>query len=307
MTRITDFNSLSEKLKRLERQVRVAVACPADSHTEAVVARAIGEGLCTFVLVATAGKTDVAERLKRQGGDSIALLTADDAKAACQMAVREVREGRADVLMKGTVNTDVLLRAVLDKEQGLLEKGRVLTHVAIAQVERLARLLLFTDAAVIPYPTQEQLRAMIGYACETYYSVVGSGTPLVALTHCTEQTSEKFPVTLSYAALKEACQKGELGNVVVDGPMDVKTALDRESGALKGIASPVVGNADVIVFPDIEAGNTFYKTLTFLCPEMTVAGMLCGTTAPVVVTSRADTAASKYCSLVAACAKAANR
>lgn len=306
METITNFYSMAERLKQRSKRVRVAVACPADEHTEQVVARAMAEGIACFTLVAAEGQTATAERLKAQAegaaAESLQLIVATDQKQACQRAVAEVRLGQADVLMKGTVNTDVLLRAVLDKEQGLLRKGSVLTHMAIAQLQGLGRLLLFTDAAVIPQPTLEQLRAMLGYAASVYRRVVGSKAPRIALTHCTEQTSEKFPVTLSYAALKQECAQGLLGDIVVGGPMDLKTALDSESGALKGISSPVVGQADVIVFPDIEAGNTFYKTLTLLRPDTVVAGMLCGTTAPVVVTSRADTAESKYSSLVAACA-----
>lgn len=309
--RIDSFTALPERLRAAGRRVRVAVACPADTHTEEVILRAVAEGIASFTLVMVEGKVlPSLAKLARasdssENSEQSAILVADE-QQACREAVSEVREGRADVLMKGTVNTDILLRAVLDKQRGLLRSGHVLTHVAITQVPRLGRLLTFTDAAVIPSPTLEQLRAMLGYAADVCRAVVGEAAPRVALTHCTEQTSPKFPVTLSYAQLRQEAAEGAWGSLTVDGPMDVKTALDGESAAIKGIASPVVGRADIIVFPDIEAGNTFYKTLTLLCPTTVVAGMLCGTTAPVVVTSRADTAESKYYSLVAACAKAIN-
>ena len=133
-----------------------------------------------------------------------------------------------------------------------------------------------------------------------------TGMPSIALTHCTEKTSEKFPITISYQEVKKYAAEGRYGNVCIDGPMDVKTACDAESGAIKGIASPVVGNADILIFPDIEAGNTFYKTLTYFA-HATVTGMLAGTTAPVVVTSRADSADSKFYSLAVACLKAATK
>lgn len=128
----------------------------------------------------------------------------------------------------------------------------------------------------------------------------------MALIHCTEKVSEKFPLTLSYEELKANAAKGAYGEVEMSGPMDVKTACDAESGAIKGIVSPVVGKANCLIFPDIEAGNTFYKTLT-LFGGATVAGMLVGTSAPVVVTSRADTADSKFYSLATACLKAINK
>ena len=208
--------------------------------------------------------------------------------------------------MKGSLNTDNLLRAVLNKEEGILIKGSVLTHIAVADVPSLNHLLFFSDAAVIPYPTTEQYDAITRYITDTYRSITGGDRPRVALIHCTEKVSEKFPLTLSYEELKANAATGAYGEVEIGGPMDVKTACDAESGAIKGITSPVVGNANCLIFPDIEAGNTFYKTIT-LFGGATVAGMLVGTTAPVVVTSRADTADSKFYSLATACLKAINK
>lgn len=303
MEPISDFKSLPQRLRSMGKCVTVAVACPADSHTEEVIERAVSEGFAQFILIAAATAVTVAERLHAAHPAETQLIIATDVDDASRKAVAEVRQGHAQVLMKGTVNTDNLLRAVLNKECGLLEKGRVLTHIAVAQIPGLQRLLFFTDAAVIPYPTTEQFRAQIGYAADTFRRVTGKPTPHVALTHCTEKVSEKFPLTLSYEELKKDATKGIFGSIEVDGPMDVKTACDAESGAIKGIASPVVGNADILIFPDIEAGNTFYKAIT-LFAKATVAGMLAGTTAPVVVTSRADTVESKFYSLVTACMKA---
>ena len=192
---------------------------------------------------------------------------------------------------------------MLNKEHGILVKGSVLTHIAVAEIPGMNRLLFFSDAAVIPFPTTEQLDAVTTYITQTWRSITGGDKPRVALTHCTEKTSEKFPITLSYQEVKKYAAEGKYGDICIDGPMDVKTACDAESGAIKGIASPVVGNADILLFPDIEAGNTFYKTITFFA-HATVTGMLAGTTAPVVVTSRADSAESKFYSLAVACMKA---
>ena len=294
MEPIVDFSILPARLRSAERVVTVAVACPADSHTEEVIERSIAEQFARFTLVANTAKADIARR-----------LAADDDDAA-RHAVKEVREGRADVLMKGSLNTDNLLRAVLNKEEGILIKGSVLTHIAVADVPSLNHLLFFSDAAVIPYPTTEQYDAITRYITDTYRSITGGDRPRVALIHCTEKVSEKFPLTLSYEELKANVAAGAYGDVEIGGPMDVKTACDAESGAIKGIASPVVGNANCLIFPDIEAGNTFYKTIT-LFGGATVAGMLVGTTAPVVVTSRADTADSKFYSLATACLKAINK
>lgn len=298
-----DFKALPQRLRSMAKCVTVAVACPADAHTEEVIERSISEEFAKFILVAVEQNAAVAERLHAKYPDRTAIILATDVDDASRKAVAEVRHGRAQVLMKGTVNTDNLLRAVLNKECGLLEKGHVLTHIAVAEIPGLQRLLFFTDAAVIPYPTTEQFHAQLGYIADTYRSVTGNDCPRVALTHCTEKVSEKFPLTLSYEELKKEAREGAFGSIEVDGPMDVKTACDAESGAIKGIASPVVGNADILIFPDIEAGNTFYKAIT-LFAKATVAGMLAGTTAPVVVTSRADTVESKFYSLATACMKA---
>lgn len=298
-----DFKALPQRLRSMAKCVTVAVACPADAHTEEVIERSISEEFAKFILVAVEQNATVAERLHAKYPDRTAIILATDVDDASRKAVAEVRQGRAQVLMKGTVNTDNLLRAVLNKECGLLEKGHVLTHIAVAEIPGLQRLLFFTDAAVIPYPTTEQFHAQLGYIADTYRSVTGNDCPRVALTHCTEKVSEKFPLTLSYEELKKEAREGAFGSIEVDGPMDVKTACDAESGAIKGIASPVVGNADILIFPDIEAGNTFYKAIT-LFAKATVAGMLAGTTAPVVVTSRADTVESKFYSLATACMKA---
>ena len=298
-----DFKALPQRLRSMAKCVTVAVACPADAHTEEVIERSISEEFAKFILVAVEQNAAVAERLHAKYPDRTAIILATDVDDASRKAVAEVRQGRAHVLMKGTVNTDNLLRAVLNKECGLLEKGHVLTHIAVAEIPGLQRLLFFTDAAVIPYPTTEQFHAQLGYIADTYRSVTGNDCPRVALTHCTEKVSEKFPLTLSYEELKKEAREGAFGSIEVDGPMDVKTACDAESGAIKGIASPVVGNADILIFPDIEAGNTFYKAIT-LFAKATVAGMLAGTTAPVVVTSRADTVESKFYSLATACMKA---
>ncbi len=304
MKPIVDFKALPVKLRSIGHRVTVAVASPADSHTEEVIERSIREEFAQFILVAVDGKRTIAERLAADYPEYITIIDATDDDDAARRAVEEVRLEHAQVLMKGSLNTDNLLRAVLNKEHGILVKGSVLTHIAVAEIPGMNRLLFFSDAAVIPFPTTEQMDAVVKYITDTWRNITGGERPRVALTHCTEKTSEKFPITLTYQAIKQMAAEGKYGDVDIDGPMDVKTACDAESGAIKGIASPVVGNADIILFPDIQAGNTFYKTITYFA-KATVTGMLAGTTVPVVVTSRADSADSKFYSLAVACMKAA--
>lgn len=305
MNLTTDFFTLAEKLRNSGKRRRVAVAKPADGHTVEVITRSLKEGLADFLLVADGQCRDMAENIRNDYPENVTVHNADDDNGVAQKAVALVTEGMADVLMKGTLNTDVLLRAVLDKERGILEKGRVLSHVTVARTPAYGKFLIFSDAAVIPRPTTEQFDAMVRYTMEVHRKIC-TGTPRIALIHCTEKTSEKFPHTISYAEIRQRAENGDYGNVFIGGPIDIKTACDAESGKIKGISSPVVGAADILIFPNIESGNAFYKTIT-LFAGATTAGMLCGTSVPVVVSSRADSSLSKYCSLILACATAGGK
>ncbi len=293
------FSTLISALRSLKSRKRVALVCPNDSHTEYVIRRSLKEGIADFLLVTGGVKAAFVDELAEKYPEHVDIFSTDSTDEAAVMAVHLVREGKADVLMKGTLNTDNLLRAVLNKEHGLLEKGNVMTHVTVAQIPSYKKLLVFSDAAVIPKPTTEQFDAILRYQVEVCKKL-NIECPHIALIHCTEKVNEKFPHTLSYEILKQNAKEGKYGNVEVDGPMDVKTACDAESGDLKGISSPVVGNADALIFPNIESGNVFYKTITLFANAET-AGMLYGTTAPIVVASRADSGESKFNSLALAC------
>ncbi len=296
---IRSFEDLVNSLHHSGNKKRVAVVCPADGHTEYVVKRSLQEGIAYFLFVNAGKCKSEFEELCNAYPDSIKIYETATPDEAAQKAVELVRNGDADVLMKGTINTDNLLRAVLNKEHGLLESGRVLSHISVAQIPSYNKFLIFTDAAVIPSPSLEQFDSMLHYAIEICRSM-GVECPKVALLHCTEKVNGKFPHTLSYMELIKRAEKGAYGDVCLSGPMDVKTACDVESGKVKGISSPVVGDADILIFPNIESGNVFYKTIT-LFGKADIAGMLSGTTAPVVVASRADSNESKYYSLALAC------
>lgn len=302
MIAIRNFNDITDALRRSHGRKRVAVACPADSHTEYVVERALREGIADFTLVCADACTPEFERLAGQYPDRVDVTVVPTPDDAARRAVGLVRDGGADVLMKGTLNTDNLLHAVLDKQHGILEPGRVLSHVTVTYIPAYGKMLVFADAAVIPRPTLEQFEAILGYAVGVSRRL-GVARPAVALINFTEKVNEKFPHSIYYEELKRRAAEGRYGDVCVGGPVDVKTALDTESGRIKGISSPVVGNADVLIFPNIESGNVFYKTITLFASAET-AGMLCGTTAPVVVASRADSCESKYYSLAMAISNA---
>ncbi|MGN0223462.1 MAG: phosphate acyltransferase [Muribaculaceae bacterium] len=295
---IKDFTGLKAfvKASAIINKVRVVAVCPHDDHTREAIEAAINEGLAEFTLVGSPDKMGTLPSLAAH------LIEEADTDRAAYLAVEEVRQGRADVMMKGLINTDNLLRAVLNKEHGLLPAGKVLTHITAAEVPGRHKLLFFSDAAVIPFPKPEQRTAQVGYLAQVCRAF-GIEQPRIALIHCTEKISPKFPVTLDYQMLKQQCAEGLFGCAIVDGPMDAKTAVDIHSAQVKGIDSPIGGDADALLMPDIESGNVFYKALTCFA-HASIAGMLMGANCPVVLPSRGDSTESKLCSLAMACATA---
>ena len=196
MEPIQDFASLISRLRSLKERKRVVVVCPNDPHTEYVITRSLHEGFADFLLVADTPHLLNSEYIRMQYPDHVKVYEATSPDKAAQEAVSLIREGHADVLMKGIINTDNLLRAVLNKEHGILPKGNVLSHITVAQIPTYKKLLFFSDAAVIPRPTLEQFEAMLLYDLEVCRRM-GIEAPRVALIHCTEKVNEKFPHTRS--------------------------------------------------------------------------------------------------------------
>lgn len=298
MESIKNFDQLTNHLKTLNRRKRVVVVCANDAHTEYAVLRALEEGFADFIMVGDSAVLEKYPALK-EFSEHIQIVHIADPDEAAHEAVRMVRDGKADILMKGIINTDNLLRAILDKENGLLPKGKVLTHLAVMEIPTYDKLLFFSDAAVIPRPTLQQRIEMIEYAIKVCHQF-GVEQPRISLIHCTEKVSPKFPHSLDYVNIVELAEAGEFGDVIIDGPLDVKTSCEQESGNIKGIVSRIDGQADVLIFPNIESGNTFYKSIS-LFAKAEMAGVLQGPICPVVLPSRSDSGLSKYYSLAMAC------
>ena len=298
MEPIRNFTQLTDHLKSLKKRKRIAVVCANDPHTEYAVTRALEEGIADFLMIGDSTLLEQYPALK-QYADHIETLHIVDPDEAAREAVRIVREGGADILMKGIINTDNLLHAILDKEKGLLPRGKVLTHLAVMQIPTYDKVLFFSDAAVIPRPTLQQRIEMIWYAIRTCHSF-GIRQPRISLIHCTEKVSAKFPHSLDYVNIVELAEAGEFGDVIIDGPLDVKTSCEKSSGNIKGIVSPINGEADVLIFPNIESGNAFYKAVS-LFSHADMAGLLQGPIRPVVLPSRSDSGLSKYYSIAMAC------
>lgn len=277
MKTIQSFDELVGFLGESKTRRRVAVVCPKDENTRLAVQKAVDLGFAEALWVDD-----------------------DDVDMAAAKAVALVREGRADVIMKGLLNTDNLLKAILNKEVGILPKGRVLTHLTCAKLPQYDKLLFLTDVAVIPYPTKEQREQQLQYLL-TLCRKMGVEEPRVALISCSEKVNPKhFPCTVEYRELVEKSKTGVFGPCIVDGPLDLKTSLSAAALHKKGLHSPLEGRSDGLIFSDIQAGNVFYKTITLFCEAQTAA-ILQGPQVPVVLTSRADSFESKFYSLALAC------
>ncbi len=294
MEQLKSFKQLIQYLHRQSKRKRMVVVNPVDNHTQEALRMALEQGVVQCIMVGD--EEQLSQTICANNyPENVEIIHFQDVEEAARHAVLMCRNGEADILMKGLINTDDLLRAVLDKQQGILPAGNVMTHISAVEIPGYDKLLFFSDAAVIPRPTVHQRIEIITYAINVCHQF-GIEQPRIALTHFTEKVSAKFPISLDYVNIVELAEAGEFGDVLIDGPMDVKSACEVKSAALKGVASCIEGRADVLIFPNIESGNTFYKTVS-LFTKAQMAGMLQGTMCPVVLPSRADSSESKFNSI----------
>jgi phosphate butyryltransferase len=298
METIKSFEDMVIHLAQRNDRKRVAVVWAADRNSQVSVARALEIGFIEAIFVGCQAEVEANESIMRYASH-VSFIPADDRDEAARISVKLVRDGGADILMKGLINTDNLLHVVLNKETGILPRGHVLTHITAARLPEYEKLLFYSDSAVIPYPTQDQriqqIRYML-YVCRA----LGIEEPKISLIHCTEKVNEKyFPFTVGYREIVGMAERGEFGRCIIDGPLDLKTSVSPESMRIKGIKSPIGGDADALIFPDIEAANVFYKSITLFLGVET-AGVLQGTMAPVVLPSRSDSKLCKFYSLALA-------
>lgn len=299
MESISSFAELTAHLKSVNCRKRMAVANAVDSHTLDAVLRAVDMGIVEAFLVGDVASIESPELFEHDPSPYIHIIDVPEVHEAAKEAVRMVKSGEADILMKGLVNTDVLLRAILDKEKGILKPGTVMTYNSVMEVPKYHKLIIFSDPVVIPSPNLVQRTAMIKYAINTAHKF-GIKKPKVALIHATEVANPKIHYMQDYLDIMQMWRNGEFGDVIMDGPLDIFLALDVEKGSIKNVPTPVLGDADILIFPNFECANTFYKGLSlFAGAEM--CGLLQGTDKPVVLTSRSESVDSKFYSIAMAC------
>lgn len=281
---------------------RLAVAAADDEHVLQAVKDAVDAGMIKAVLVGDEGKIrELGEKVGLDisgSGDKVTVIHADTPAAAAMEAVKQVSSGNADVLMKGNVATGVLLKQVLNKEYGL-RTGSILSHVAMFEPPLYEKLLCVTDAAMNVAPDLKIKVDMVNNAVAVVRSL-GVEIPKVAVVAAVETVNPDMPATLDAAALSQMASRGQIKNCDIDGPLALDNAVSEEAAKQKKINSTVAGHADIILTPDIEAGNVLYKALSFLAGSKS-ASIITGSRVPIVLTSRADSEAAKLASIALAC------
>lgn len=230
--------------------------------------------------------------------DEYKIIDEKDITAASLKAVKLVHDGEADMYMKGLLDTKTFLKSVLDKEVGL-RTGKPLSHVCVFEIPGIDRLLFLSDVAFMPYPTLEDKKAIIEYTVEIAQAC-GVDCPKVAPLAAVEVVNPKMPVTVEAAELTRMNEEGEITGCIVDGPLSLDIALYKEAAEEKGaLGRKVAGDADILVFPDIHAGNLVYKAIVHMV-DVKNGNILTGTKAPVILTSRSDSCEAKVNSIALA-------
>ncbi len=293
----TNFESILSKVRDYPMKT-VSVACAQDQAVLEAVKAAKEQGIANAILVGDADKIKaIAAELNMDLADYKIVDVKDDAEAALK-AVEFVHNGEADMYMKGLLPTGMFLKSVLNKEVGL-RTGKPLSHVCVFEIPGIDRLTFFTDVAFIPYPTLEDKKCMIDYTVEVA-NACGVEMPKVACLAAVETVNEKMPVCVESAELSKLNDEGEIKNCIVDGPLSLDIALYKEAAEEKGALNrKVAGDADILVFPDIHAGNLVYKAIVHMATVKN-GNILTGTKAPVILTSRSDSMEVKLNSMALA-------
>ncbi|MBR6237556.1 MAG: phosphate butyryltransferase [Lachnospiraceae bacterium] len=277
---------------------KLSVAVAQDEAVLEAVKVAKERGIADSILV---GDADEIAKIASKIGmnlDDYRVIDEKDIVEASLKAVKLVHDGEADMYMKGLLPTGTFLKSVLNKEVGL-RTGKPLSHVCVFEIPGIDRLLFFTDVAFMPYPTLEDKKCMIEYTVDVA-KACGVEMPKVAALAALETVNEKMPVTLDAAELTRLNEAGEIKDCIVDGPLSLDIALYKEAAEEKGaLDRRVAGDADILVFPDIHAGNLTYKAIVHMVPCKN-GNILTGTKAPVILTSRSDTVDVKVNSIALA-------
>lgn len=279
-----------------EKEIKtMVVVCANDEHTIAAVSEAVVQNLVKGVLIGD--ETKIGSVCHECGIDysRFTIINQPVEELAASLAVEMINRGEGDILMKGLISTDKFLRAILNKENGLTDLGKVVSHVTIVENENYHKLLIVSDVAVIPLPDLNQKVQIIRYLVEVA-NRLEIDHPKIAVIAPSEQVLPSILSTTEAALLAKMNERGQIKGCIVDGPLALDVAIDSEAAAIKGLKSPVAGDADCLLFPNLESGNVFYKVNTKLARSESAAIMV-GVRVPVVLASRGDSVRVKLLSI----------
>ncbi len=294
---ITKLDQMFEVLKSKSKK-RLVAAYANDSHTIEAVSEAIDKGIVDGTLVG-----DKETMLKVCGElkinpDKFRLVHEPNESKAAALAVKLINDGEGDLLMKGLVSTDKYMKAILNKENGLMDPGAILSHVTVMENPNYGKLMIVGDVAIIPLPEFKQKVAILNYLVNTA-KALGVEKPKVAVISASEQVLPGIPSCVDAALLAKMADRGQISGAYVDGPLALDAAIDKESAQIKKLTGPVAGDADCLLFPNIESGNVFYKTNTKLA-KAELGAFVAGARVPCVLSSRGDSSLVKLYSIALA-------
>lgn len=293
------FQALLEKNSGGNTAKRAAVVRAEDEHTLEAVMKAEKDGIVKPILIGDTDKIQALLNSMMVGEQEI--IHAQDAAQAAQIGVNMVKNGQADFIMKGKLDTKDLLKEVVNKETGI-GKGRVMSHMAIHELPWYDKLLVTTDGGMMMYPSLDEKRDIIQNSVDALVAM-GYDCPKVAVLAAVEKENPKMPESVEASALKEMCRKGEIKNAIVEGPISFDLAVNKEKATIKEYTGDVCGDADILVVPNITAGNILGKSLLEV-EGVKMAGLILGAKVPIVLTSRGASMQEKYLSLLLAAAVA---
>ena len=292
------FEDIVAKVKECGKKT-VAVSVAQDSAVLEAVKAAREQGIADAILVGDEEKIRELAASLNMDLSGFEIINEPDMIQASLIAVKLAHDGKADMYMKGVIDTKNFLKSVLDKEVGL-RTGGVLSHVAVFEVPGIDHLLYLTDVAFMTYPTLEDKVNIINNTVPVC-KACGLELPKVAPLAAVEVVNPKMPVTVEAAELTKMCEEGQIKDCVIDGPLSLDLAIDPEAAKHKGATDrKIQGDADVLLFPDIHAGNQVYKAMVHMIPGVKNGCILTGTKVPVILTSRSDTFETKLNSIALA-------
>ena len=288
------FDDLIKKVQNLDSKKKVAVVSAQDEHTLEAVFKAKKDNIVEPILIGNKKKIiEILSRLHESVLEESIINVESDSEAA-EKAVELINENKADFIMKGKIQTADLLRAVVNKENGL-RTGKVMSHIVIHEIPTYHKLLAVTDGGMMMYPSLDEKKQILENAVSTFLAL-GYEKPKVAVLAAVETVNPKMQESVDADMLKKLNIKGEIKNCIVEGPISYDLTMSKESASIKGFVSPVTGEADIIVVPNITVGNVLGKSLVYSAGAK-MAGFIVGAKVPIVLTSRGSTSEEKYLSL----------